>query len=177
MSQPLRLRPDFAFWPAFYTETESTTPAVLATMGAILQNAREGRFADEQLRLNTDAFQQVVLSPENFTRYNDGVIQAALLRCARSGELDYSRERASSQFMLDLLTNIFEQHDRLQGEAAAEFAIAIYLARLRLATDHLEDLRTRMLGKLDGDTPKRRLLRALLGLEDLPANPMRPDEF
>ncbi|MBU7440265.1 hypothetical protein [Paraburkholderia fungorum] len=177
LSQPLRLRPDFAFWHAFYTENQQTTPAVLATIGAILQNAREGKFADERLRLGTDAFQQVILSPENFTRYNDGVIQAALLRCTRSGELDYSRERASSQFMLDLLTNIFEQHDRLQGEAAAEFALAIYLERLRLTVDHLTELRARVAEKLVGDTSIRRLLRVLLGIDGMPENTTRPDGF
>lgn len=177
LSQPLKLRPDFAFWPPFYSEEQRTTAAVLATIGTILQNAREGNFHDEKFRLATDAFQQVILNPENFTRYNDGVIQAALLRCARSGELDYSRERTSSQFMLDLLRNIFEQHDRRQGEAAVEFALAIYTARLRLAHDHLADLRMRVSSRLAGNVPKQRLIRVLLGVDAMPEDSLLPLEF
>jgi hypothetical protein len=173
----LTLRLDFAYWPSFYKEKDDTSAGVLATIGALLQNAREGRFDDDALRLSTDAFQQVILHPENFTRYNDGIIQAALLRCARVGELDYSGEPSCSQFMLDLLTNIFEQHDRRQGEAAGEFALALYLGNLRLDEAHLLQLRDRVRAKLQGDTPRLRLLRALLGLEDLPVNAFLPSNF
>lgn len=177
LSTSMRLRLDFAFWDSFYKEENEASAAIFATAGALLQNAREAKFPHEHLRLATDAFQQVVLSPENFARYNDGVIQAAFLRCARPSELDYSREATSSQFMFDLLTNIFEQHARRQGEAACEFALAIYTRKLRLQHHHLDELRTRLAPKLQENTNKVRLLRILLGIEDMPPNEVLPDEF
>lgn len=177
LTERLKLRADFAYWAPFYKEDDETSAGVLATVGALLQNAREGKFDDEAHRLSTDAFQQVILHPENFTRYNDGAIQAALLRCARVGELDYSRECNSSQFMLDFLTNVLEQHGRRQGEAAGEFALALYSGRLRLDGRHLELLRERVRPKLAGNTFRLRLLRVLLGLEDMPKNANMPDGF
>lgn len=173
----LKLRADFAFWPPFYNEEQETSAGVLATVGALLQNARDGQFDDEALRLSTNAFQQVILHPENFTRYNDGVIQAALLRCARVGELDYSGETNSSQFMLDLLTNIFEQHNRRQGEAAGEFALALYTGKLRLDARHLRQLREQVRAKLQGDTSRLKLMRVLLALEDMPESASLPKDF
>ncbi|ANC46001.1 hypothetical protein [Pandoraea pnomenusa] len=173
----MRLRPDFAYWDGFYKEADDTNAAVLATAGALLQNARERKFASEIDRLATDAFQQVILNPENFTRYNDGVIQAALLRCARPSELDYSREASASQFMLDLLANIFEQHNRRQGEAACEFAFALYTRKLRLQLEHLDELKARIEPKLQGTTHKLRLLRILLEFDAMPASDTLPDDF
>ncbi|UEP44563.1 hypothetical protein [Burkholderia sp. B21-005] len=174
----MRLRPDFAYWDGFYEEEQDTNAAVLATAGALLQNAREGKkFTSESDRLATDAFQQVILNPENFTRYNDGAIQAALLRCARPSELDYSREASASQFMLDLLANIFEQHNRRQGEAACEFAFALYTRKLRLQQQHLDELKARIQPKLEGSTHKLRLLRILFEFDAMPASDTLPDEF
>lgn len=173
----MRLRPDFAYWDDFYKESDDTNAAVLATAGALLQNAREQKFAKEIDRLATDAFQQVILNPENFARYNDGAIQAALLRCARPSELDYSREASASQFMLDLLANIFEQHNRLQGEAACEFAFALFTRKLRLQQQHLSELKARIKPKLDGTAPKLRLLRILFEFDAMPASDTLPDEF
>lgn len=174
----MRLRPDFAYWDSFYEEEHDTNAAVLATAGALLQNAREGKkFPSESDRLATDAFQQVILNPENFTRYNDGAIQAALLRCARPSELDYSREASASQFMLDLLVNIFEQHNRRQGEAACEFAFALYTRKLRLQQQHLVELKARIQPKLEGTTHKLRLLRILFEFDAMPASDTLPDEF
>ncbi|EKS9796301.1 MULTISPECIES: hypothetical protein [Burkholderia] len=177
LTERLKLRADFAYWTPFYKEDDETSAGVLATVGALLQNAREGKFDDEANRLSTDAFQQVILHPENFTRYNDGAIQAALLRCARVGELDYSRERNSSQFMLDFLSNVFEQYGRRQGEAAGEFALALHTGRLRLDARHFRELQERIEPKLAGDAPRLKLLRVLLGLEEMPRNASMPDEF
>src|SRR5690606_29381259 len=102
----LQLRKDFAYWPSGYREGADNGPAIFATIAAILQQARDRKFANPEHWLNTDAFQQVVLAPDNFARYNDGIIQAALLRAAYPSELDYSRDAASSIYMLDLLLKI-----------------------------------------------------------------------
>jgi len=178
LTEPMRLRLDFAFWDFAYDPgTADTTSGVVAMAGAILQNAREGKFKDQALRLSTDAFQHVILDPENFTRYNDGVIQAALLRCARVGELDYSKEHNASQFMLDLLKSIFAQYDKRQGEAAAEFALALFTQRLRLQSGHRQELDGYLRELLPADTPRLRLIRVLLGFDAPPDTRDLPPEF
>jgi hypothetical protein len=174
---PLRLRPDFAYWNFKYKEEDINLPAVFLTIAAILQNAREANFESQKDRLGTDAFQQVVLDPENFARYNDGVIQAALLRAAHPGELDYSSERAASQYMLDLLSRIFIQHERPQGESALEFGHALNSGRLKLMHEDMVELRTRVQEALQGATIQKNLLRLLLKLEDIKDFSLLPEDF
>lgn len=158
-----------------YNDQLQNTPAVLLTVAAILQSARESTSIPNSHRLGTEAFQQVVLDPENFGRYNDGVIQAAILRASLPGELDYSSEIESSKYMLDFLTKVFIQSDLPQGEAAADFALAYYLGRLKLTREHSQTLIDQVRDALTGDTPLKKLLRTLLTIEtpndriDLPA--------
>lgn len=129
----LKLRKDFAFWKADYDEGSDHSVAVLLTAALILQHAREfNKFEDDNHRLASDTFQQVVLDPENFTRYNDGVIQAALLRAAHPSELDYSSHEEVSRRMTDILSGVFRMNSRQQGEAALEFVFALKSNRLKL---------------------------------------------
>ncbi|MXS82713.1 hypothetical protein [Nitrosomonas oligotropha] len=138
----LKLRKDFAFWNEDYDEELDHSVAVLLTAALILQHAREfNKFEDDTHRLASDTFQQVVLDPENFTRYNDGVIQAALLRAAHPSELDYSSHEEVSRRMTDILSGIFRMNSRQQGEAALEFAFALRTERLKLCDSDIERLK------------------------------------
>ena len=171
------LRPDFAFWRFEYDERTQHAPAVLLTVAAILQNARESATIENVHRLGTAAFQQVVLDPENFGRYNDGIIQAAILRAALPGELDYSSEAESSKYMLDLLTKVFVQSALPQGEAAADFALAYYLDRLKLTREHSKKLVEQVRDALATDTPLNKLLRLLLKIDSPAADAELPSGF
>ncbi|WP_305333882.1 hypothetical protein [Nitrosomonas sp.] len=137
----LKLRKDFAFWKAEYDLGTDHSVAVLLTAALILQHAREfNKFKDDDDRLASDTFQQVILDPENFARYNDGVIQAALLRAAHPTELDYSSHEGVSRRMTDILSGIFRMNSRQQGEAALEFAFALRTERLRLTSSDVSRL-------------------------------------
>ncbi|WP_211442734.1 hypothetical protein [Collimonas humicola] len=177
LTDNLKLRPDFAFWQFEYNDEESHVPALFATIAAILQHARESKFDAVENRLASDAFQQVILDPENFSRYNDGAIQASLLRAAHRGELDYSSERVASQYILDFLIKIFSQHDHPQGEAALEFALAIRVGRLKLMKEHEEVLRKNVEEVLQGDTPSKRALRLFLDLDSSVVEGSLPSDF
>ncbi|WP_144160648.1 hypothetical protein [Paraburkholderia sp. BCC1885] len=131
-SHRLKLRPDFVFWTCDYTEGAQHAPMVLATLGAILQRARTEELHSDAHRLASDAFQQVVLDPQNFNRYNDGIIQAAILRQAYPSELDYSSLPTESGYMLLFIKKLFASRTKQQGEAVAEFAFAIGTGRLKL---------------------------------------------
>lgn len=140
--EALQLRKDFLFWPEGYTPGARHAPLVLATIGAILERARTDASLIERARnvvplpenhrLSSETFQQVLLDPQNFNRFNDGIVQAALLRQALPSELDYSCTHEESGFMRDFLIKVFLSRDKPQGEAALEFAFAIATRRLKI---------------------------------------------
>lgn len=161
-AEKLMLRTDFAYWKAGYSAQFDHSIAVLLTAAVMLQHAREfTKFKDDGHRLSSDTFQQVVLDPENFARYNDGVIQSALLRAAHPSELDYSSGGDVSRRMADLLSSIFRLNSRQQGEAALEFAFALKTARLKLADQDMSRLKLEV-EELSGDGIYVELLKALL---------------
>lgn len=138
----LKLRTDFAYWETGYNPEFDHSIAVLLTAASMLQYAREfKKFKADDHRLASDTFQQVVLDPENFARYNDGVIQAALLRAAHPSELDYSSCEDISRRMADMLSGIFRMNARQQGEAALEFAFALKTERMRLSEKDMNRLK------------------------------------
>ena len=81
----------------------------------------------------------VVLDVENFLRFNDGVLQASLLRAADAHELDYSGSPELSEMLREFLEKVFLNANRPYGEASLEFGLALATQRLRLTkTDSLE---------------------------------------
>ncbi|QQB36318.1 hypothetical protein I6I07_06820 [Achromobacter deleyi] len=157
----LKLRPDFVFWNCKYNEGALHAPMVLLTIGAILQRARTEEFSSDDHRLTSEAFQQVVLDPQNFNRYNDGIIQAAILRQAYPSELDYSTLPAESQYMLLLLKKMFMSRLRQQGEAIAEFAFALGTGRLKLQRADYKELSNWVLEFISGQEGDRELISLL----------------
>jgi hypothetical protein len=137
----LQLRPGFAFWIEPYA-AGPLHAEVLATISVVLQRAREEKNIPLEKRLSTGMFGHVALDPANFTRFNDGVIQAALLRCSRASEIDYRSDYAASDFMKALLMKMLERLDGQTGEAILEFCLALGLRRLQLVDEHLADVLT-----------------------------------
>jgi hypothetical protein len=135
----LTLRAGFAYWPPTYS-VQACQPELLATMGILLQRAREGVDVPEDRRLSSRSFRQVMLHPENFARFNDGIVQAALLRNAYPSELDYRSDEASSDFMRAVIQRALARADEEAGEGALEFLLALSLRRLQLMPSHLNDV-------------------------------------
>ncbi|MEQ4618273.1 MAG: hypothetical protein ABN482_09525 [Corticimicrobacter sp.] len=171
-NSPLSLRRDFLFWPEGYTPCGKHAPLVLATIGAILERARtplsllnQARSAPPLLeihRLSSDIFQQVLLDPHNFNRFNDGIIQAAILRQALPSELDYSYTDEESGFMREFLIKIFLSRYKPQGEASLEFALAIAMRRLKIKEADLLVVQERVIPDLKNEVSDiyiRRLLQ------------------
>ena len=137
-SASLRLRKDFLFWHEGYEEGSLHVALVLATIGAILERARTDKKLNDNYALSSDRVQHVVLDPQNFNRFNDGIIQASLLRQAYPSELNYSAAHEESAFMREFLLKIFSARNRPQGEAAMEFALALATQRLKIQNSDLE---------------------------------------
>lgn len=139
VSESMQLRQGFAYWPPDF-KTVSCQPEVIATMAVLLQRARESEKVPEERRLSTASFRQVVLDPENFSRFNDGVIQAAIIRNAYPSELDYRSDHAASDFMKAVIIRALKRADEESGEAALEFVMALELRKIQLSQQHREEV-------------------------------------
>ena len=137
--EALQIRPGFAYWPKGYA-AQPYQAEILGTVGVLLQRAREHDKVPDERRLSSSSFRHVLLHPENFTRFNDGVLQAALLRNAYPSELDYRGDHAASDFMKAVVLRALARATEESGEAALEFLLALALRRLQLADLHLEEV-------------------------------------
>ncbi|EPO9975521.1 TPA: hypothetical protein ACKTGI_004008 [Pseudomonas aeruginosa] len=139
----LKLRPTFAFWSGLGLDTDKATQAdVYWTMQALIHDLRCKVGKDG---LN-NFYHATVISPACFDRYNDGVIQSALIRSANPTELDYSISDDFSRKMLGVIISIVENHAEEQGEAALEFLLAMWVGSLRLTEGDTRRLCERFAG-------------------------------
>lgn len=146
---PLKLRDNFAFWEEGTDCSVASQADVFATIAAIMENARSDSTSLEK-RIVNDVQTHTVLDAETFARYNDGIIQAAFLRSSSPLELNYQGNEQSSRLMLSLLLQMIEYRERQQGEALAEFLMAIATGRLRLVQNDYGRLLTALSGSLAG---------------------------
>jgi hypothetical protein len=86
-----------------------------------------------------------LLDPENFERFNDGILQASLLRASKREELNYSLEDDASLKMKTTLDNIIKYHNEDNGEALLEFTFALVTKKMQLKKRHLEDVYKKLL--------------------------------
>ncbi|UGY08544.1 hypothetical protein [Phyllobacterium pellucidum] len=131
----LELRPSFAFWEPGYGP-EIRQGDVFATIANILENRRTPSKTGQAAPLSQSPFHMTVLSSENFTRFNDGIIQASLLRAAFPHELSYADPQMASHSAKigHLVLKMLERHAENQGEAVLEFLVALATRRMTLAT-------------------------------------------
>ncbi|MDN5926483.1 MAG: hypothetical protein L0I29_05350, partial [Hyphomicrobiales bacterium] len=132
----LKLRQGFAFWAGNYAEEDITQGDVFSMIAAILENCRKvPKLKQTSAPLSQSPFHLNVLSSENFTRYNDGIIQAALLRASFPHELNFAdvQTEKHSAKMANLIVKMLAQHGESQGEACLEFLLALATKRLTLA--------------------------------------------
>jgi hypothetical protein len=135
---PLKVQPGFVF-----ADRATTGPYLQAdvffTVSSVLQKLRAAGVSGTALRgIRANWFQQTLLSPENFGRFNDGAIQASLLRATSPRELNYSGEEDLSREASRIISRIIRSASETRGEAAAEFLIAIATRSLLLRSQDLE---------------------------------------
>jgi hypothetical protein len=136
----LRLAPGFVYWRRLVDDRlkGATQAEVYVTILALLYSLRRGsgRGALVQYEHN-----RTVLAPANFVRFNDGVIQAAILRAALPRELDYTHDKILSGQMRQILTRFFEHMTGSEGKAAPEFLLALARGQLQLRDEDMAALR------------------------------------
>lgn len=130
-----------------------------ATIAAVLQSARELNALENQLK--PTGYESVVLSSENFLRFNDNILQGCLLRAAHQSELDYSSSPQHSRLMKEFLLKVFARHATTYGAAALEFAAALACGRMKLTPDDMRELKAKCIVSA---APPAGAPSALLGL-------------
>lgn len=135
----LKLADGFAFW-GFYNSThtkhQKTSEAdVLYTFALVLQYARVVKKDLEQM-----LYDPKIIAPENFARFNDGILQSSLLRLSTNHELDYSTTHEFSKTITHMIKNIVIKYNTKQGEAAMEFLIALCTKHLKLHAHDFSEL-------------------------------------
>lgn len=135
--ETLKLRQTFAFWVGLGLNTNEATQAdVYWTMQGILHDLRMR--SDEKGLAST--YHSTLISPACFDRFNDGVIQAALLRAAEPAELNYAVDDDFSRKMTDVIISVLKNNDNAQGEASMEFLLALCTGRINLDEKHVREI-------------------------------------
>jgi hypothetical protein len=138
-NKALSARADFTLITSDGGTRRLTQADVFVAVCAILHELRT-RHKGER-RLTYTSYDQAVLSPDNFQRLNDGIIQASLLRAAEPHELCFMHcDRALSRRMESEVLLQIEGYANGGAEAVVEFFIALLTGRLTLPTEHLRNV-------------------------------------
>ncbi len=129
----LTLAPNFAFHKC--AQDALSQADVFMIVSSILHHLRSPKVKDG-LRQTMNS--HVLLDPENFARYNDAVLQAALLRAAHASELAFATHALASQSMADLICRMIAMHKDEEGRALPEFLLALVTKRMSLVSSHLK---------------------------------------
>ncbi|NVJ45484.1 MAG: hypothetical protein HWE07_00100 [Cytophagia bacterium] len=136
----LILRKNFAFWNFDdYSEENVSQSEVYFTISSII-NHLENQEITRPPSLKQSNYVRNLLSPRNFHRFNDGIIQAALLRSGRPEHFAYNLDREVSLKMKGFLISIIDKWDSEDGEALLEFIVAIGLKKLKLKIEDMKEV-------------------------------------
>ena len=116
----LKLRPNFSF----LKKKRLSQADVLWVIQLVLHNWRS--------KHSVSLYHILLLDPAVFSRFNDGIVQAAILRSAMPSELNYTVNDEISQRATDVILPIIENHASDEGEAAGEFLLALVTKHMKL---------------------------------------------
>ncbi|QXH93299.1 hypothetical protein HU749_020945 [Pseudomonas ogarae] len=153
-SEPMTLSRGFAFVDGKKDVRGATSTDIYLTILWILQNARYSDKVQNAKRLESGELQQVLLSPDVFSRFDDGVIQAAFLRAALPTELDYRAQETHSLSMADIIQRVAAGYGQERGESAMEFVMALAIGKIRLHKDVDTRLRASLIKILSPHVPE-----------------------
>lgn len=144
--QDLRLRKNFAFWSSFnYDEKEIAQSEVYFTISTIISNLEQKQINSHPSLKQTN-YVRNMLSPRNFHRFNDGIIQASLLRSGKTEYFAYDLDSELSLQMKEFLLSIIDKYNSADGEALMEFLLAIGIRRLKMRKEDLKEVLNKAIG-------------------------------
>ncbi|PYY69741.1 hypothetical protein CRX42_15020 [Pseudomonas jessenii] len=136
----MKLGKTFAFWnDKDNSQVWEHQATVYFTISSILQGLRYSKNPKDPAPLKSGYILKQ-LDPLLFDRFNEGIIQASVLRSAKPRELDYSADDASSKIIGTLIERMVEKPDASTSEALPEFLLAICSSKLQIKKDHIKNL-------------------------------------
>lgn len=139
--KPLNLSGGFLLWPdSTQVHGDKYQGAVLLTISALLEASRAASSKNDVSSLKTGLFQHALICPQSFTRFNDSVIQAAILRAAYPSELNYSISKDTSYEMERFILKWIEYRNQPVGYALPEFLLALGTRKLKLCDEHTRNV-------------------------------------
>jgi hypothetical protein len=166
-TRELSLQPGFVFWPDGVPTRAHSQADVYFTIASVLQQLRANAHRTQKSAIKSNWFQQTVLAPENFGRFNDDIIQASILRAAHPYEMNLADAPTDSRELGRLIRRIIVAAGSERGGAAAEFLLALATGRLRLCRADLDVA----LSAEASTVPMVDFLRAVCRIRLLPAAP------
>ncbi|MEM5386362.1 hypothetical protein VSR68_22565 [Paraburkholderia phymatum] len=141
----LALRSDFSLLTDARRPPAATQADLYVVVSLLLSQLRIS--SDAGRRLSYNAYERSIISPDNFDRFNDGVLQACLLRAARPKELSYGAcDVTLSERMLNvLLHSVPAEQISDRSESLMEFLVALATERLTLHSAHLLEFCNRII--------------------------------
>lgn len=163
-NKTLGIRKGFAFADGQDFEKKASQSDVYFIMASILNHLRNS--TDLNRRLRQTEYVRNLIAPGNFNRFNDGILQASILRAATSAELRYD---LSDEFSLqirsiigDMIRNITDEH----AEGVTEFFYAIAIEKLRLSPSILCDCIDLFRSEIKKKKVKAKVLESLVDYID-----------
>ncbi len=140
-NEKLAFNQDFAFWGSSYISCKVNPSTVYVTVSAILQNLREQPPATAGSdSLYAQVYQHSVLDPDNFSRFNDPLLQSCLWRSAYGRELDYRSQDKLSRRFGDNVTRLARCRADGEHNATLDILIGIATQRIQLSESCLAEL-------------------------------------
>jgi hypothetical protein len=125
---------DFAFWEPGYSASDVNPATVFWTISSLLQAVRD--FSLDPNKKDKSLFHNVnqysVLDPENFSRFNDPLIQSCLWRAAYPHELNYSASNKLSERFLGILIKQVEEYLNGVKNGVLDLLLAVAMGHITL---------------------------------------------
>jgi hypothetical protein len=134
----LAINKNFAFFNFGNYDKDASQADIYFTISTIINRLRHSK--DLKRCLMQSEYVRNLLDPENFSRFNDGIIQASFLRAAHPMELAYDIDKEISRKFLTIINPIVLRAQHHFGEALFEFLYAIAIKKLRLEMSTLKEL-------------------------------------
>lgn len=133
---PLQFNKDFAFWNTDYNPDDIVHTSVYLSIACALQNLRD-KPSCEPDSLYHHVYKHAVIDPENFSRLNEGVIQASLWRAAEKAETNYSHLPEASRDFVAILVNLATEIQGGSTNALADLLLGVATEKIQLHEQEL----------------------------------------
>lgn len=136
--EELKIRRNSAFYSKDNYSKHVSQSDVYFNIAFVLNRLRNSE--DNSHNLKQSAYVRNLLSPSNLNRFNDGIIQASILRSSTDAELNYSLDDSVSREMCSMLITTIKYWQQEQGEALLEFLLALASKKMKLVKSDTKEI-------------------------------------